>query len=62
MQTEILTTPHEKLEEMQLDGLKKTALSCYENIPFYKKSFDDAGFDPKSISSLEDLQKMPFVT
>ena len=62
MQTEILTTPHEKLEEMQLKGLKKTALSCYENIPFYKKSFDDAGFDPKSISSLEDLQKMPFVT
>ena len=38
--------PHEKLEEMQLAGVRRTLVNCYEHIPFYKRSFDEAGFDP----------------
>ncbi len=61
-QTEILHAPHEEIEQIQLEGLKKTLVSVYENIPFYKKSFDEAGFDPNSVESLADLQNAPFVT
>jgi phenylacetate-CoA ligase len=61
-QDKILTAPHDQLEAIQLEGIKKTVVNCYENIPFYKKSFDEAGFDPYSFSSLDDLANAPFVT
>lgn len=59
---DILTLPHDQIEALQLERIKKTAVQCYEKIPFYKKSFDEAGFDPYSISSLDDVKKAPFVT
>ncbi len=59
--TEVLYAPHEQIEEIQLAGIKKTVIDCYEHIDFYKKSFDEAGFDPYSVSSLEDVARMPFV-
>ena len=61
-QKEALRMPHEQIEQMQLDGLKKTVATCYENIPFYKRSFDEAGFDPYSVKTLDDLRKAPFVS
>ncbi|MGI6229720.1 MAG: phenylacetate--CoA ligase family protein [Tractidigestivibacter sp.] len=54
--------PHDQIEQIQLEGIKKTLVRCYENIPFYKKSFDDAGFDPYSFSDLSELSSAPFVT
>ena len=54
--------PHEKLEEMQLAGVRRTLVNCYEHIPFYKRSFDEAGFDPYHLTSLDDLANAPFVT
>ncbi|HBG3383119.1 TPA: phenylacetate--CoA ligase, partial [Clostridioides difficile] len=59
---EILHAPHEQIEQIQLEGIKKTVIACYENVPFYEKSFDDAGFDPYAVKTLDDLQKAPFVT
>ena len=61
-QQDILTMPHEKIEQIQIEGIKQTVINCYEHIPFYKKSFDDAGFDPYAVQSFDDLQKAPFVT
>ena len=58
---DVLHKPHDQIEAMQLEGIKKTVVACYENVPFYKKSFDEAGFDPYSVSSLEDLSRAPFV-
>ena len=62
MNREILTAPHDQIEALQLEGIKKTVIACYENVPFYKQSFDEAGFDPYAMESLEDLQKAPFIT
>ena len=59
-QDAILRMPREELEAVQLEGLKKTVITCYENIPFYKESFDKAGFDPYAVETLADLQKAPF--
>ena len=61
-QKEILTLPHDQIEAIQLEGIKKTVVACYENVPFYKESFDAAGFDPYSVKSLDDLSRAPFVT
>ncbi len=60
--TEITYASQDEIREMQLEGLKKTLVNVYENIPFYKQSFDEAGFDPRSLESLDDLAKVPFVT
>ncbi len=59
-QEEIETMDHASIEAKQLECSKKTAIYCYEHIPFYKKLFDDAGFDPYSISSFDDIAKGPF--
>ena len=59
---DITRCPHEKLEEMQLEGVRRTLVACYERIPFYKRSFDEAGFDPHRLTSLDDLAGAPFVT
>ncbi len=61
-QYEILHAPHEQIEQIQLEGLKKTVVRVYENVPFYKDLFDKAGFDPYAVETLEDLQKAPFTT
>lgn len=60
-QGDILTMPHERIEGIQLEGIKKTVARCYENIPYYKKAYDEAGFDPYSVESLDDLGRAPFV-
>ena len=59
-QDEITHMDHGELEALQLYRLKRTLRECYERIPFYKKSFDDAGFDPSSVKTLDDIRRAPF--
>ncbi len=61
-QEAILHMPHEELEKIQLEGLKKTVVNVYENVEFYKNLFDEAGFDPYAVETLDDLTKAPFTT
>ena len=57
---EIECASPEKLREIQLAGLKKTVAAVYENVPFYKKKFNEAGITPEDIKSLDDLRLLPF--
>ena len=59
---ELETMPHAKLEELQLERLKEMVKFAYENAPYYKRSFDEAGVKPEDIKSLDDLAKFPFIT
>ena len=52
----------EEKEAMQLDLLQKQVKRVYEKVPFYKKKFDDAGFKPEDLKTLEDISKIPFTT
>lgn len=54
--------PEEALRDLQLDRLKDLALYVYERIPFYREAFDAAGVDPQAITSLKDIEKLPFTT
>lgn len=49
-----------RLEQFEL--LKKNVIYCYEQIPYYKRLFDDIKFDPYSIESVKDIQRIPFLT
>ncbi|MCI9128803.1 MAG: phenylacetate--CoA ligase [Eggerthellaceae bacterium] len=60
-QPEIETMPREELAALQLDRLKWSVRHAYENVPFFKESFDSAGVTPDDIASLDDLSKFPFI-
>lgn len=49
-------------EEMQLALLQKQVKRVYENVPFYRKKFDEAGFKPEDLKTLDDVAKIPFTT
>ncbi|MBN2652962.1 MAG: phenylacetate--CoA ligase [Spirochaetales bacterium] len=52
----------EQRKAQQLKDWQKTIRAVYANVPFYKKKFDDAGFKPEDLQSLEDVSKIPFTT
>lgn len=54
------TMSREDLRSLQLERMKKIVRYAYDNVPFYKKKFDDAGFDPYSLKSLDDVRRIPF--
>lgn len=55
------TMPREELEKKQLENLKEIVKFAYENAPYYKRSFDEAGVKPEDIQTLADIQKFPFI-
>jgi len=57
---ELETMRREKLEQLQLELLKGELLFSYENSPYYRMAFDEAGADPKKVMSLEDIRNFPF--
>jgi len=59
---EVETLPRRELEGLQLERLKKTLINAYENVDFYKKSFDDAALNPYNFNNLDDMVKIPFTT
>ena len=61
-QKDIETISRRALEELQLIRLKQTVRQAYKNIPFYKESFSKLHIAPKDITSLKDIQKLPFTT
>jgi len=54
--------PEKKMKALQLERLKWSITRAYENVPFYKKKFDDAGFHPDQFKSLDDMRRVPFLT
>ena len=50
----------DEIEALQLKRLKWSLRHTYDNVPFYKTSFDAAGIHPDDLKSLADLSKFPF--
>lgn len=59
---EFETISEKKLKELQLERMKWSLKHSYDNVPFYKNSFDKAGFKPEDFKSLDDMKKVPFLT
>jgi phenylacetate-CoA ligase len=54
------TLSHSEREELQLERLKETLKRVYEKVPFYQEKFNNANITPSAITSLEDIQRLPF--
>ncbi|MBT3164211.1 phenylacetate--CoA ligase [Streptomyces sp. Vc74B-19] len=50
------------LRALQLERLRGSLRHAYENVPFYRESFDKAGVHPDDCRSLTDLARFPFTT
>lgn len=48
------------LHALQSARLIKMVENCYNNVPFYKKMFDEIGLLPGDIHSIDDITKLPF--
>ncbi len=49
-------------EELQLKRLQEVVKRAYENVPFYKKRFDDNNIKPEDIKTIKDIEKLPLTT
>lgn len=59
---ELETLPRQKLEQLQLERLKKVLKRVYQKVPHYRKKFQEAGANPLNIKSLDDIKNFPFTT
>lgn len=50
----------EALRKIQSDRLCDIVRRCYDNVPLYKKRFDEMGLRPEDIQSIDDITKLPF--
>lgn len=54
--------PKEQLKEYQLQRLKSLCIHAYQHTFYYRKVFDEAGFDPFRFRSLDEFEKLPFLS
>jgi len=52
----------EEMRALQSERLIQVVKRCYENVPFYRKKFDELGIKPEDIKSIDDIHKLPFTT
>jgi phenylacetate-CoA ligase len=58
----IETAPVDQLRSLQLERLRWTLRTAYQNVPHYRRAFDAAGVHPDDCRELEDLARFPFTT
>nr|WP_198588759.1 phenylacetate--CoA ligase PaaK [Alloalcanivorax mobilis] len=57
---DIETGSVEQLRELQLERMRWSLAHAYNNVPFYRKAFDDKGVHPYDLRTLEDIKNFPF--
>ncbi len=50
----------DEISALQLERMQASLTRAYDNVPHYKKAFDDKGVHPDDLKSLEDLANFPF--
>lgn len=51
-----------RLETLQLTHLKNLLIHAYDNTTYYRRVFDQAGFNPYSLETHEDIRGVPVLT
>ena len=59
---EIETINRKKLRELQFERLRHIVAYAYDNVPMYKKRFDEIGLKPSHIRTLKDIELIPYTT
>lgn len=53
--------PRERLEALRMQRLRALLTHAATHVPYYRDLFARIGFDPAALSSLSDLQQLPFL-
>ena len=56
----IETASRDEITALQLERLRWTLRHAYDNVPFYRRRFDEAGVHPEDCRELADLANYPF--
>src|SRR4051794_19980868 len=56
------TMPREDLDALQMIKLRRMCEWAYANTAFHKRKFDEAGFKPEQLKTLDDIRRIPFMT
>ncbi|WP_256300128.1 phenylacetate--CoA ligase PaaK [Haloarchaeobius salinus] len=59
---DIETASRDELTELQNERLQQTVQHVYDNVPWYRETFEEAGIAPEDIESVDDISKLPFTT
>ncbi len=51
-----------QIHQIQLQQLNKLLHHAYKNVPFYKDRFDSVGFKPDDMNSIQDIERIPYLT
>jgi phenylacetate-coenzyme A ligase PaaK-like adenylate-forming protein len=54
--------PRERIEELQLERLRKFLADVQLHVPYYRRMFASCGLDPRDVRSTADLAQLPFLT
>jgi phenylacetate-CoA ligase len=52
----------DELAALQLERLQWSVRHAYDDVPHYRRTFDEAGVHPDDLRSLDDLGRFPFTT
>ena len=52
----------DELLHLQIEYLRRLLRHAYEHTKYYRRVFDESGFDPNQVSSVEELQQLPVLT
>jgi phenylacetate-CoA ligase len=52
----------DEIQALQLQRLRRTLEHAYENVPHYRRAFNEKGVHPSDLNTLADLAKFPFTT
>ena len=51
----------EERKSRQLQALRETLVYAYAHVPYYRRVFDECGFDPGQLRSFEDMKRLPLL-
>ncbi|MGE0809038.1 MAG: phenylacetate--CoA ligase family protein [Immundisolibacter sp.] len=53
--------PLERLDALRVQRLRALLTAAGEHVPYYRALFGTLGFDPTTVTRIEDLQRLPFL-
>jgi phenylacetate-CoA ligase len=52
----------QRLKSLQDSLFREALLHAYEHVPFYRRYWDQEGFDPQGVRGTQDLERVPIMT
>lgn len=61
-QPEVELASREEMRKIQDEKIVKQVKYVWDHVPYYRKKMEDQGVTPEDVKSIDDLQKLPFLS